>query len=177
MHPNVFMKLSSELQVRCHLSKVQLRNFWTWIQMILRIFCGNKGTVLPFSYWICCFCRFQSAPDFLRFWAFPATCQASACDFSSAVLQLLTSNRRAWGFEQNLLLRFKLNVCDSHKFLKGNLNYNFYQKLKRTPLQIDPRQKSTHWYVETAYITRRQKTCLSSSYLVIESSRKHYVIF
>ena len=106
MHPNVFMKLSSELQVMCHLSKVQLRNFWTWIQMILRIFCGNKGTVLPFSYWICCFCRFQSAPDFLRSWAFTATCLASACDFSSAVRQLLTSNRRAWGFEQNLWLLF-----------------------------------------------------------------------
>ena len=106
MHPNVFMKLSSELHVRCHLSKVQLRNFWTWIQMILRIFCGNKGTVLPFSYWICCFCRFQSAPDFLRSWAFTATCLASACDFSSAVRQLLTSNRRAWGFEQNLWLLF-----------------------------------------------------------------------
>ena len=45
MHPNVLMKLSSELQAMCHLSKVQLRNFWTWIQMILRIFCGNKGTV------------------------------------------------------------------------------------------------------------------------------------
>ena len=106
MHPNVFMKLSSELQVRCHLSKVQLRNFWTWIQMILRTFCGNKGTVLPFSFWICCFCRFQSAPDFLRSWAFTATCLASACDFSSAVRQLLTSNRRAWGFEQNLWLLF-----------------------------------------------------------------------
>ena len=106
MHSNVFMKLSSELQIMCHLSKVQLRNFWTWIQMILRIFCGNKGTVLPFSYWICCFCRFQSAPDFLRSWAFTATCLASACDFSSAVRQLLTSNRRAWGFEQNLWLLF-----------------------------------------------------------------------
>ena len=93
MHPNVFMELSSELQVMCHLSKVQLRNFWTWIPMILRIFFGNKGTVLPFSYWICCFCRFQSAPDFLRSWAFTATCLASACDSSSAVRQLLTSNR------------------------------------------------------------------------------------
>ena len=103
MHPNVFMKLSSELQVMCHLSKVQLRNFWTWIQMILRIFCGNKGTVLPFSFWICCFCRFQSAPDFLRSWAFTATCLASACDVSSAVGQLLTSNQRAWGFEQVFL--------------------------------------------------------------------------
>ena len=72
------------------------------------------------------------------------------------------------------VLRFNLNVCDSHKFLKRNLNFNLYQKLKRTPLQIDPRQKSAHWYVETAYISRRQKTCLSSSYLVIESSRKHY---
>ena len=51
------------------------------------------------------------------------------------------------------LLRFNLNVCDSHKFLKHNLNFNFYQKLKRTPLQIDPRQKSAHWYVETASIT------------------------
>ena len=99
MHPNVFMKLSSELQVICHLSKVQLRNFWTWIQMIFRIFCGNKGTVLPFPFWICCFCRFQSAPDFLRSWAITATCLASACDFSSAVGQLLTSNRlslRLW---------------------------------------------------------------------------------
>ena len=93
MHSNVFMKLSSELQIMCHLSKVQLRNFWTWIQMILRIFFGNKGTVLPFSYWICCFCRFQSAPDFLRSWAFTATCLASACDSSLAVRQLLTSNR------------------------------------------------------------------------------------
>ena len=74
------------------------------------------------------------------------------------------------------LLRFNLNVCDSHKFLKRNLNFNFYLKLKRTPLQIGSRQKSAHWYVETAYITRRQKTCLFSSYLVIESSRKHYVI-
>ena len=105
------MKLSSELQVMCHLSKVQLRNVWTWIQMILRIFCGNKGTVLPFSYWICCFCRFQSAPDFLRSWAFTATCLASACDFSSAVRQLLTSNRRAWGFEQNLWLPLLLRTC------------------------------------------------------------------
>ena len=25
----------------CHPSKVHLRNFWTWIQMILRIFCSN----------------------------------------------------------------------------------------------------------------------------------------
>ena len=75
------------------------------------------------------------------------------------------------------VLRFNLNVCGSHKFLKLNLNFNFYQKLNktpRTPLQIDPRQKSARWYVETVYKTRRQKTCLSSSYLVIESSRKHY---
>ena len=93
------MKLSSELQVMSHLSKVQLRNFWTWIQIILRIFFGNKGTVLRFSYWIHCFCRFQSAPDFPRSWAFTATCLASPCDFSSAVRQLLTSNRlslRLW---------------------------------------------------------------------------------
>ena len=75
------------------------------------------------------------------------------------------------------MLRFNLNVCDSHKFLKRNLNFNFYQKLKRTPLQIGSRQKSAHWYVETAYITRRQKTCLSSSYLVIESSRKQYTSY
>ena len=108
MHPNVFMKLSSELQVMCHLSKVQLRNFWTWIQMILRIFCGNKGTVLPFSYWICRFCRFRSAPDFLRSWAFTATWIPSASNFSSAVPQLLTSNRQAWGLEQNLWLLFEL---------------------------------------------------------------------
>ena len=92
MHPNFLMNLSSELQVMCHLSKVQLRNFWTWIQMILRIFCGNKGSVLSFSYSICCFCRFQSALDFLRTSAFTATCLASACDFFSAVRQLLTSN-------------------------------------------------------------------------------------
>ena len=75
------------------------------------------------------------------------------------------------------MLRFNLNVCDSHKFLKRNLNFNFYQKVKRTPLQIDPRQKSAHWYVETAYISRRQKTCLSSSYLVIESPRKQYTSY
>ena len=75
------------------------------------------------------------------------------------------------------MLRFNLNVCDSHKFLKRNLSFNFYQKLKRTPLQIDPRQKSAHWYVETAYISRRQKTCLSSSHLVIESSRKQYTSY
>ena len=31
------------------------------------------------------------------------------------------------------VLRFNLNVCGSHKFLKRNLNFNFYQKLKRTP--------------------------------------------
>ena len=108
MHPNVFMELSSELQVMCYLSKVQLRNFWTWIQMILRIFFGNKGTVLPFSYWICCFCRFQSAPDFLRSWAFTATCLASACDSSLAVRQLLTSNRfslRLWTELVSSLLR------------------------------------------------------------------------
>ena len=108
MHPNVFMELSSELQVMCYLSKVQLRNFWTWIQMILRIFCGNKGTVLPFSYWICCFCRFQSAPDFLRSWAFTATCLASACDSSLAVRQLLSSNRfslRLWTELVTSLLR------------------------------------------------------------------------
>ena len=103
MHPNVFMELSSELQVTCYLSKVQLRNFWTWIQMILRIFCGNKGTVLPFSYWICCFCRFQSAPDFLRSWAFTATCLASACDSSLAVRQLLTSNRFSLRFWTELV--------------------------------------------------------------------------
>ena len=30
--------------------------------------------------------------------------------------------------------------------------------------------------IETVYITRVQKTYLSSSYLVIDSSRKHYVI-
>ena len=65
---------------------------------------------------------------------------------------------------RSLFLRFNLSVCDNHKFLKRNLNFNFYHKLKKTPLQIDPRQKSA-------------KTCLSSSYLVIESSRKHYVIF
>ena len=103
MHPNVFMELSSELQVMCYLSKVQLRNFWTWIQMILRIFFGNKGTVLPFSYWICCFCRFQSAPDFLRSWAFTVTCLASACDSSSAVRQLLTSNRFSLRFWTELV--------------------------------------------------------------------------
>ena len=108
MHPNVFVELSSELQVICYLSKVQLRDFWTWIQMILPIFFGNKGTVLPFSYWICCFCRFQSAPDFLRSWAFTATCLASACDSSSAVRQLLTSNRfslRLWTELVSSLLR------------------------------------------------------------------------
>ena len=103
MHPNVFLEISSELQVMCHLSKVQLRNFWTWIPMILRIFFGNKGTVLPFSYWICCFCRFQSAPDFLRSWAFTATCLASACDSSSAVRQLLTSNRLSLRLSTELL--------------------------------------------------------------------------
>ena len=103
MHPNVFMELSSELQVMCYLSKVQLCNFWTWIQMILRIFFGNKGTVLPFSYWICCFCRFQSAPDFLRSWAFTVTCLASACDSSSAVRQLLTSNRFSLRFWTELV--------------------------------------------------------------------------
>ena len=62
----------------------------------------------PFSYWICCFCRFQSAPDFLRSWAFTATCLASACDFSSAVCQLLTSNRlslRLWTELLTSLLR------------------------------------------------------------------------
>ena len=75
------------------------------------------------------------------------------------------------------MLRFNLNVCDSHKFLKRNLNFNFYQKLKRTPLQIDPRQKERKLDVETAYKTRRQKTCLSSSYLVIESSRKQYTSY
>ena len=99
MHPNVFMKLSSELQVMCHLSKVQLRNFWTWIQMILRIFCGNKGTVLPFSYWICCFCRFQSAPDFLRSWAFTATCLPSALRLflgGSSAADLKSASLRLW---------------------------------------------------------------------------------
>ena len=102
------MKLSSELQVMCYLSKVQLRNFWTWIQMILRIFCGNKGTVLPFSYWICCFCRFQSAPDFRRSWAFTATCPASASDSSLEARELLTSNRlslRLWTELVTSLLR------------------------------------------------------------------------
>ena len=117
MHPNVFMKLSSELQVRCHLSKVQLRNFWTWIQMILRIFCGNKGTVLPFSYWICCFCRFQSAPDFLRSWAFTATSLASACDFSSwfvsCWLQIggLEALNRTCDFSSSNLFRFFGLIC------------------------------------------------------------------
>ena len=76
--------------------------------MTLHIFFRNKGAVLPFSYWICCFCRFQSAPDFLRSWAFTATCLASACDFSSAVCQLLTSNRvsvRLWTELLTSLLR------------------------------------------------------------------------
>jgi len=54
------------------------------------------------------------------------------------------------------VLRFNLKVCDSHKFLKRNLNFNSYQKLKRSPLQIDPQQKSAHC-VEPAYITQRQK--------------------
>ena len=120
MHSNVFMKLSSELQIMCHLSKVQLRNFWTWIQMILRIFFGNKGTVLPFSYWICCFCRFQSAPDFLRSWAFTATCLASACDSSSAVRQLLISNRfslRLWTELVSSLLRTSLGFFDWFGYL------------------------------------------------------------
>ena len=116
MHSNVFMKLSSELQIMCHLSKVQLRNFWTWIQMILRIFFGNKGTVLPFSYWICCFCRFQSAPDFLRSWPFTATCLVSALYFSSMVRQLLTSNRlslRLWTeLVTSLLLTFSGFLTD-----------------------------------------------------------------
>ena len=30
------------------------------------------------------------------------------------------------------MFRLNLNVCDSHKILKRNLNFNFYQKLKRT---------------------------------------------
>ena len=106
MHPNVFMELSSELQVMCHLSKVQLRNFWTWIPMILRIFFGNKGTVLPFSYWICCFCRFQSAPDFLRSWAFTATCLASACTLPRRFVSCWLQIGSAWGFQRNLWLLF-----------------------------------------------------------------------
>ena len=116
MHPNVFMKLSFELQVMCHLSKVQLRNFQTWNPMILRIFFGNKGTVLPFSYWICCFCRFQFALDFLRSWAFTATCLVSALYFSSTVRQLLTSNRlslRLWTeLVTSLLLTFSGFLTD-----------------------------------------------------------------
>ena len=99
-----------KLQVMCHPSKVQLRNFWTWILMILHIFFGNKEAVLPFSYWICCFCRFQSAPDFLRSWAFTATCQASACDggssaadFKSAQLEALN---RTCDFSFSNLFRF-----------------------------------------------------------------------
>ena len=106
MHPNVFMELSSELQVMCYLSKVQLRNFWTWIQMILRIFFGNKGTVLPFSYWICCFCRFQSAPDFLRSWAFTATCLASACTLPRRFVSCWLQIGSARGFQRNLWLLF-----------------------------------------------------------------------
>ena len=106
MHPNVFMELSSELQVMCHLSKVQLRNFWTWIPMILRIFFGNKGTVLPFCYWICCFCRFQSAPDFLRSWAFTATCLASACTLPQRFVSCWLQIGSAWGFQRNLWLLF-----------------------------------------------------------------------
>ena len=91
--------------------------------MILRIFCGNKGTVLPFPYWICCFCRFQYTPDFLRSWAFTANCLATVGNSSSGVRQLLTSNRRTWGFEQNLRLLFfelvqafwtVLNICLIH---------------------------------------------------------------
>ena len=49
-----------------------------------------------------------------------------------------------WNFQcqiERTLLRFNLNFCDSHKILKRNLIFNFYQKLKRTPLQIDPKQK------------------------------------
>ena len=49
--------------------------------MIPCIFCGNKGTVLPFSYWICCFCRFQSTPDFLRSWAFTVM----KCDYAKII--------------------------------------------------------------------------------------------
>ena len=110
----------------CHPSKVHLR-----IQMIIRIFCGSKGNVLPFSYWICCFCRFLSAPNFLRSWAFTATCLASACDFSSAVRQPLTSNRRAWDFEQNLWLLFWLVQVFSHRIwhmtypLRGVITHQF----------------------------------------------------
>ena len=87
MHPNVFLELSSELQVMCHLSKVQLRNFWTWIPMILRIFFGNKGTVLLFSYWICLrlFLGGSSAADFksAQFEAFNGTCDFSSSNFFS----------------------------------------------------------------------------------------------
>ena len=87
MHPNVFLELSSELQVMCHLSKVQLRNFWTWIPMILRIFFGNKGTVLPFSYWICLrlFLGGSSAADFksAQLEAFNGTCDFSSSNFFS----------------------------------------------------------------------------------------------
>ena len=93
MHPNVFMELSSELQVMCHLSKVQLRNFWTWIPMILRIFFGNKGTVLPFSYWICLrlFLGGSSAADFksAQLEAFNGTCDFSSSNFFSFFFWLI----------------------------------------------------------------------------------------
>ena len=73
--------------------------------MILHIFFGDKGAVLPLSYWIYYFCRFQSAPEFLRSWACAASCQASAATFPWRFVSWLQIGS-AWGFEQNLWLLF-----------------------------------------------------------------------
>ena len=100
MHPNVFLELSSELQVMCHLSKVQLRNFWTWIPMILRIFFCNKGTVLPFFYWICLrlFLGGSSAADFksAQLEAFNGTCDFSSSNFFSYFWLIWICMRIPW---------------------------------------------------------------------------------
>ena len=104
MHPNVFMKLSSELQVICHLSKVQLRNFWTWIQMIFRFFCGNKGTVLPFPFWICCFVDSSLLRIFLSSFCLRLFLGGwSVADFKSAQLEALN---RTCDFSSSNLCRF-----------------------------------------------------------------------
>ena len=127
----------------CHPSKVHLRNFWTWIQMILRIFCSNIKEMFylfPTEY-----AAFVDSRLLLIFWGLELS--------RPLVLLLLAtfpSNRRAWDFEQNLWLLFwlvqvfsdwirnmtyPLRGVITHQFLHAQQVYSVHCKLLSTLLK------------------------------------------
>ena len=75
------------------------------------------------------------------------------------------------------VLRFNFNVCDNYKLLKRNLNFNFYQ-LETYESSVTDRSTTKEGTLVcwNCLYNAKTNTCLYNSYLVIESSRKHYVI-